>query len=525
MSIKLDQFDYDLIEQYYIKNILENDFWLFCSHGSNQEKPTSQNTNFETTSVLEKTVFGIKYENQDVTFMLQLIKWEQNNVYVQYDDRAVLKDSPFFVVVEPEIESGNYHIFKCLSNNNGAPSTEKPEFNPSIQDGLYFLSDGYLWKYMSSTPFTLFRKFAARGLIPVIRNQQVEAIANKGIYNVVVENANENSGYEKITGLVRSVGIENGITRIFLRSLFSETSRTNPIFEVPNTYSNRSIYIENANVSTGIAAIELQIRDSGVINGTPFVTVSTPIDFTIAENDDVQILPRLEIIGDGTGSTAIPIFDEEGIRISGIKMVSFGDGYSSAIARVLDPVSFDPNNVNRQDIRCLVRPILSPRNGHGSNVLQELRSKHLGLSKIITSVGGNNVPNEGTYSKFAIVKEPEFSGNFDDSTFDNRIRIELQNLPNNIQVGDSVSQGFVSGIVHEIDQETNSIFIVDYEGPYNQQFVSNEPLRFQNSNFVINSIEYSLYKQKTGTVLTITDVTPIERDEDRSEQIRLILDF
>lgn len=524
MSIKLNKFDYDLIEQYYVQNILQNDFWLFGSHGAEDQKPSSQNTDFDSKDVLNRLVFGSKYNQQDVSFMLPIIFWESNRVYEQYDDRAVLKDKPFYVVVEPEIESGNYHIFKCLSNNNGSPSTEKPEFNPSIQDGIYSFpdgdeGDGYVWKYLSLTPFTLFSKFAARGLLPVLRNQEVENIANTGIYNIAVENRNENSGYERITGIIRSFESSDG--KIFLRDLFSETSQSNPLFQVPNTYSDRSIYIKKSGSSNSIGAIVLSIRESGVQNGLPFVTVTTPSNFTIEEEDEIEILPRVEIVGDGTGATAITIFNDDNTRINSIKMITFGDNYRNATARIVDPRFFGSG----EDIRCVVRAIPSPRGGHGSNILKELNVKHLGLSKTITSIGGNNIPTAGSYSKFAVVKNPEFEQGFDDVTFDNRIKIELNELPSGILIGDTVNQGVVSGRVHEIDQETNTLFVVDYEGPYTETFVDSEPLRFQNVNFVINSIDYSPYETNTGHVLTITDVTPIERDEERSEQIKLILDF
>lgn len=518
MSIKLNSFDYDLIEQYYIQNILQNEFWLFCSHGNESEKPVSQNSDFDSKEVLEKLVFGAQFNEQDVSFMVPFIPWEQGKIYTQYDDKAVLKDMPFYVVVEPEIESGNYHIFKCLSNNNASPSENKPEFNPSIQDGLYNLDDGYVWKYVTSTTSTLFRKFAARGLIPVLRNQQVESIADTGIYNIVVET--ENNGYERITGFVQSTDTPSGTTKIFLSNLFSETFRSTPIFDVPDFYSNRSIYIKKE-----FEAIELRIRSSGVEGGLPFVVVSTPPNFTIGGNDEIEILPRVEIVGNGQGATAIPIFDESNTRIVSVRMITYGDGYTNATARIVDPVSFDPSNENRQDIRCEIRLILSPLSGHGSNVLRELNVKDLGLSKIINSFGQSEIPSSGSYSKIAIVKNPEFDAGFDGATFDNRVQIELESLPANIQVGNTVTQDDASGIVHEIDESTNTIFLINYEGPNDGVFVSNQPVEFQGSTFEINNIEYSPYISLSGSVLAIADLTPVERDEERSEQIKLILDF
>jgi hypothetical protein len=523
VSIKLDSFDYDLVENYYLENILANRFWLFCSHGSDATKPVSINSLFDEKSIQEKLVFGIEYDTQDVSFMIPVVSWSQGFIYTQYDDRADLRDKPFYVVVEPEIESGNYHVFKCLSNSNGSPSTQKPEFNPSIQDGIYFLSDGYIWKYMTSAPFSFFRKFAARNLMPIARNQQVENIADRGIYNIVVENRNQNSGYERITGAIRSINIQDGIATIFLRSLISETTDGVPIFDVPNVYRNRALFVEKTN--NNIATFETEIRSSGVLGGIPFVTVTDPSNFTFDVDDNIEILPRVEITGNGTGCSAITQFDETNQRISSIRMISRGDDYTNAIATIIDPVAFDPDNRNRQDVRCVVRPIISPLNGHGSNVLRELNSRFIGFSKNVKADLSNSVPSSGTYSKFSIVKNPNFVAGFTQKSFDNRVKIRLASLPSNISVGDIVSQGQITAIVHGIDVAEKDLYVIDYEGPYSSIFDQNEPLRFQNSNFVINSITYSPYVRRSGKVLIISDVTPIERDETRFEQIKIILDF
>lgn len=528
MTIKFNTFDYDLIENYFLKNISENDFWLFASDSSDEQDFTTKNAKSDARNFLEKTLFGIKYSIEDFAFMVPFIFWAPNTVYTQYDDSKILKGTNFYIVIRPENESGNYHIFKCISNNNSNISEEPPVFNSSIENGLYYLSDGYIWKYMTSVPGSLFRKFFARSLLPIVRNADVEAIASEGIYNIVVENRTENSGYERITGDVSAIDLQNGITRIFLKNLFSLTANEIPVFEVPNIYVNRAIYIEKSTSSPEISAIELRIRDSGVFNGLPFVSVSTPNDFNISVNDRIEILPRVVIEGNGSGASAISIFDNQNQRINSIRMLSFGEDYTAAVARIADPSGFDPLNVNRQDVQCMIRPILSPRGGHGYNVIEELHSNHIGLSKLISPQG--EVPTAGFYRKIGVVKNPSFgvdsNTTFEDTTFDNRIEIDLVSIPGTINVGDEITQGDnVRGKVHEIDSSSNTLFIAEYNGPYDDIFVSNEPIRFQNVNYDINSIKYSPYVERTGSVLVVIDITPIERTPDNSEQIKIILDF
>jgi hypothetical protein len=525
VTVKLDQFDYDLVENYYLRNLIENQIWLFGSHSNEETTPTSLNNEFNANEFLKKTLFGIKYSTTDFAFLVPFIDWVENRVYTQYDDKTVLKDSMFYVVIEPIIDGGNYHIFKCISNANGRPSLIKPEFNPSIQNGFYYLNDGYIWKYMTSIPSAVYRKFNARGLLPIVRNSQVEDIANTGIHNIIVENSTSNSGYEKITGFVNSLNISSGITTVFLKSLFSETNNTFPFFEVPNLYIERTIYIQKSPTSSQIGAIQATIRTSGVQSSLPFVTITTPSGFTIEQDDIIQILPRIVIEGTGNGCSAIAVFNEDATLISDIQILNPGNGYEDAIATVIDPIGFDPNNLNRLDIRCVLRPVISPKNGHGFNPISELKCRHIGLSMLVSSVAFMQIPSLGTYSKIGIVKNASFSESFDNDVFDNRIRFEMESLPLNLEVGTVVRQENVSGIIHEIDADNNVIFVSNYDGPYENTFVDSLPLQINDSNFDINTIIYSPYILRSGRVLAISDVNRVQRTEDNSERIKLVLDF
>jgi hypothetical protein len=530
LTIKLEIFSYDIAEQFFTNTLLENDFWLFGSNSTAITRPLSQNTERESKEFLEKTIFGLKYQPSDFSFMVPINLWRSDTVYTQYDDTADLSESQFYVVTEPDFDAGNYHIFKCISNNNRARSTEKPEFSPSIQDGLYFLTDGYVWKYMTSTTSVLYNKFASRGLIPVFRNQSVENISNDGIYNIVVENVNENFGYERITGNVQAtnISVNSGTTTVLLKNVLKLTSSGTAIFNIADSYAKRSLYIEKSNLGQGIDGFEARILKSGLINNVPFVTIETPLT-EISIDDKVEILPSIEIKGNGIGAKAIPIFDNTNTRIDTIRMLDFGIGYTTAVASVIDPIGFDPDNQNRQDIKCVIRPIISPNGGHGANVLAELYSSNIGLSKTITSATSSNITSVGSYSKIGLVKNPIFEGigntEFTDTTFDNRIKMELEVIPDNMQSSLKVFQGEVTATIHEVDLENNLIYLVEYDGNYIEEFTESLPLLFEGANYDINSIEYSPYVSKSGTVLTVSSVIPVERSASGSERIRLILDF
>ena len=247
MTTKMNFFDYDLVETYYTKGLVNGDFWMFLSHGNELRKPVSVNADKVARTFLENTVAAARLYPQDYAFMIPIRFWEQGKVYTEYDDEAVLPNTPYFVAVEPEIESGNYHVFKCIVNNYNSQSTEKPNYNQNIVSGVYEGGDGYVWKYMTSVPYLEYRKFAARGFMPIFRNRQVEDVATTGIYNIKVENRESNFGYRLFSGEVESVdATTNTVIIATMRRLSGSdgtvsNNQTDHVydFQIENFYADR----------------------------------------------------------------------------------------------------------------------------------------------------------------------------------------------------------------------------------------------------------------------------------------------
>ena len=70
-------------------------------------------------------IYGKQVTTSDIKHMVANNAWVANTVYAQYDHRdGALKDKNFFVHVEEA--NGDFSVFKCLGNNKGAPSIDKP---------------------------------------------------------------------------------------------------------------------------------------------------------------------------------------------------------------------------------------------------------------------------------------------------------------------------------------------------------------------------------------------------------------
>ena len=613
MAIKLNNFDYDTIENYYQKNLLENNFWIFGTNALETLTPISKNTPFQETDFLYKTIFGSKLNNSDITFMSLSVIWQQGVVYTAYDDRDNLTGKNFYVIVRPDIESGSYQIFKCISNNNNSVSTTKPEFNSSINllNGLYSLNDGYVWKYMTSVPFSLHKKFATRNYTPLIKNLQVEQIANDGIYSILIENLATNSGYSEVNGSIARTSVTSDRYRIYINST--------TIFEpFQNNYADQVIYIEKFQPSPDIGGRTFKILASGsdgLNNNFVDIEYIEYPGFVINTDDIIKILPQVKITGDGTGVVAIPVLDSFN-KITNIEILNPGTGYTKAIAEIVNPRNFDTTNVNRLDVTCVLRPIISPKGGHGSNLYKELNSRHIGISKSITSLNLTNIPSTNKYSKIGIVKNPSFeiitkenitdvqemenvisldnttgilpgmSVKFGNSipinttvidvsintvflssgvkiaipqfsniefsnvigSFDNRIKVTITNDISDIIANDMVMQinprtkETITGFIHEVDYVNKILYIIEYDGPYSETFKAIETVNGSDEalNLIVRNIsrsinnevspinkqiKYSPYQSGTGSVLFITDFTPVNRTTDKIEQIKLVIDF
>jgi hypothetical protein len=525
LTIKPNDFLYDLIETYKA-DIEESSTWLFgCDSISTDDVfINSRNTQKSIISNLEATIFGIQLSTADFSYMVPIKFWTESIIYDMYDDTKDMTNLNYYVIVRPEIASGDYEVFKCISNGAGAPSTIKPQINGTINllDGIYRLADGYVWKYMTTITNQTYNKFVARRFAPIQANSQVESIATDGIDFIEVLNPDSNNGYSRFIGSVFSIATQNTEYLIDLQQGQSYS-------EIQNFYRNMSLFVQKSGggskaykiiASNFISNTRISVTIEGVAPGDTFKPLPA---------DTIEILPRVSITGTGSGATAIPVFDTSNTRIVGIRMLTVGSGYINAVAAIENPNFFSEENPNRSDVRCLLRPIIPPQGGHGANIIRELNCKTLGISTNISSLAPSVIPATNTYSKVLLVKEPAFSETPNLTTFDNRLKITCTDaIPEFITVGSTVTQLIngeqISGIVHAI--VGNILYLTNYNGPVSNIFTDSQPLLSENNQSLdINTIEYPTYTQRSGTVLYITEFLPIERTSAKTEQIKLVIDF
>lgn len=512
----------------FVNDVLANDYYTFVSTINSPKVLTNKLEDKK--EFLRNTLFGKRIKSQDVFFAIKNYPWQTGEVYAQYDDTIDMTDKNFFVTVYPlNSNTGDYLIFKCLSNNLGAQSQAAPFYDETSIDQIYRMSDGYIWKFMYSIAEENFDDFTTLGFIPIIE-PETYSTDNKSISYIEVENPNANLGYSQIDGTI--VGVDNQEIRIIPNSNFVLNTGE-------NFYRGQTLFVTNfPTFESRLYEILTYRWDS--LNNWGVITLKNENNLDIVTyGSNVSIYPRVEILGDGTGANAIPIIENN--QIKSILMVNSGSGYTQVTTRIVDPeFNFFPDDINIGQARAILRPILSE--GHGQDIKKELLCNAVLLYSRITEADniGRLVPISNTYSRIGVVKNPIFKeeANTSPDVFDNRLSLELNGTGNEFLVGDAAVQldplsGEItfSSTVHEINGD--EIFLGEYMGPY--QNVANTDISFdpdlairdiQNNTYVINNFTPSNYVQRTGEVIYVASfIEPIQRLADRTEQYKIILQF
>jgi hypothetical protein len=323
----------------------------------------------------------IKYENRvrnnivqtkqiqinDVAFVVPRINWELNEVYDMFDDTYSstnlsstgadsLKSSRFYVLTQ------DFNVYKCIYNNNGAPSTVEPSGTSS---NYLETSDGYVWKFMSFIPLGLRNKFLTSSFFPIIKNVKNRYYSQGVIDSYTIlsggQNYDPNETYAVITGdgsgpyaerladpVTHIVEYKDGSNQYGVGKKFYIDNQIAPKLHLVegNTYrfdqshvSNNGIVLKFSTTLDGIHDTGSEYTTGVVYNGTPG-TPNAYTEITLEEgvsdlyyyNDtDEYSGNKAYTIGNRgyDGSANIQLIIESG-EITGLEIIDGGYGYTTA---------------------------------------------------------------------------------------------------------------------------------------------------------------------------------------------------
>jgi hypothetical protein len=526
-----------------------NNYYIMAS--SVNEDSTIANTQKDIREFQRKVVFGNKIDSNNVRYMFNIKPWVTGTVYDIFDDTQDMSTKNFYVtVLDGTINETSYKVYKCLRNNNGAPSTDSPPTSELDSEYEITSGDGYVWKYLFDVPPAQYLLFGTSKFLPFIPNPIVTANATQSISDILITDVDAGAFKPYLIGedatptqgTIASVSSDIIVDQYQLQVTCSKVPKN-----ATDAYTNMYIRTTNGHIFD-IVESSIPANVDSTTNKTLNIFVKTPINLNNEaglSGGACFIVPKIEITepDDSTGTQAIAygVLSNEG-TLTSINFKTKGSGYTSASAQVKAPPALQFSDTS-------VRTIVSPTGGHGSDPVHELFMSKVGTVTSFVTDTNTNIPDSNQYTKIGLVKNPTFRDGTYPADFDNRVGITVSEVldESQVAVGSVVKQASsydvdgnpigteVVGIVHEVKQlgVTTGLFIVDNVGTYSKEFATGDFQIFANEGDANTSYQGTIfavnaqhkYNKYSGEVMHFVDFDPITRTATSKEKVKLIFDF
>lgn len=376
--------------------------------------------------VWSNMIGGKRITGYDVNLCAVRFDWEEGTVYQQYDDSSndkLLQQTyyNFYVVTD------DWNVYKCLFNNNDAPSTEKPE-STSLTNS-FTTADGYIWKYMYTVLSSDRLRYTTNSFIPI------------SVSHGVIENARPG----EISSIV-----------------------------VTNAGSNYAV-------------------------------------------EDLYVI----ITGDGYGANAYPVRDSSNNNIVKVVVDNPGRGYTYANATILSSVGTG----------AATRAVLSPPGGHGSNPYEELGASYVAINPQLDADENGKLITNNDYRQIALIEGPYKYGTTEQTSntvFDQTITMTVTGISADYQNDEFVYQGVdfgsstFSATVANWDGANGIIHLANIVGTPKGDVLIGET---STARKFVTSIVYPEMQPRSGRLLYMDNIVPVERAMDQTDSFQIILSF
>lgn len=480
-------------------DVASNTSFYYVTFGKFTEWPDDNNPPASNSSIKEahyevnrNILFGKRVNENNIAYIASKKTWTANTVYDYYSDR------------DPDLYSKNYYVinslnrvYKCLFNNYGGQSTIEP--NLTVNNGDFNTADGYKWKYLFTVSSADRRLFSTENYFPITPNDSVTLFAEPGALHVIVV---ENSGNNYISA--------NG---------YIESSISNTQFKISNTnastisgaYIGSSFYIYSGGGTGQIAPITNYVVNSS----GKFVTTNNVIR-NINSTSLYRIEPRVYITGDGFNAEAISSVDTTTGKITSIEVINRGFDYSYADVSIHANVEFGSG--------ATAFSIISPKGGHGSDVVTELGCDTMGIS--VSTNLTDSFPDWARYRQIALVYNPKATANnenFRGQTFNQMLNFNILSAPNLLDEGEII-EGFNSKAQATVAyMNTTHLYVINDTGEF-QPFESVTSLT-SGKVIIISTINNKDLVPYSSEVFYYKNIEPIERQGVASEDVKLYFNF
>jgi hypothetical protein len=457
-----------------------------------------------------------KVIDQDIRLGFLKISWVEDTVYEEYSHDKDLSALNFYVYTDEK------KVYKCISNNNDSPSTQKPIHTTT---NIVKTSDGYKWKYMFTLSDSLIRKFAVGDYLPISSDSFIQSQAT--------------------IGSIDHLKLISGGSGYALNALADNET------EIP-------IYVLGDGDENATATCNL-IVTGGVVQGASIVNAGS--NYPYAPESNIPVMIR-QITSTGAVETAF------GTAITGtagqlleVVIVKGGSGYTSGQASIVqsscygyaetDSVTGTIINVeiatsragsNFRKAKAIVvangitdaevKPIISPFAGHGASPEKELFAKYVLINlNFAYGEGEDDFTIQNDFRRIGLIENPLNFGTDDFATartLNAKPTLEITNITGSF-LEDDIIYGQTSG--------AKGIHVDLIEGKY-VRYIKDDNILSNNIDFTIEQIASESgaaasiiniinpeVEPYSGDILFINNRTPIDRTGDQIETVTLVLEY
>jgi hypothetical protein len=253
------------------------------------------------------------------------------------------------------------------------------------------------------------------------------------------------------------------------------------------------------------------------------VVVNSGNSYTTNSNITVSIL------GDGSGAAVGSILTTGANTIDRIILSAPGSNYTYANLVIQGGGGSNAT----------ARAIVSPINGHGSDVLTELGARYVMINtRLNYAEGGGDFPVVNDYRRIGIVKNPisnATSTMATETTLDATITLNVSNVTGTFTLDEYISGDNTNSNAFIVSANANvssGNVTIRYITPIelfagNIIFSAGETIRGANSLAVgtISTITPAEVKKNTGQILYVENRAKITRASDQAENIHIVIEF
>lgn len=459
-------------------------------------------------------LFGKKLSVGDFAPLVQNNLWTANTVYRRYDntDTELYSNNMYYVISPPNYDGGTYNIYKCIDvPANGAPSTYKPSL---IQYSSFQTDDGYVWKYLSSVPYRIYKKFYNLKYAPIVANTILSLYGNAycGVEKVMITNSGIGyasyhdgtilSANNTVLQIQNDANIESGYytnSAIFLYNVGSTTSQILTISDYVSNSVGKWIYVETEANTTNILPQATQYKIS------PRVVFQT----------DGGRQPLAYSVVNAAASNSI----------SEIVMLDIGSDISWANVHLASLTGSGAN----------MYAIVPPPGGHGSDIMSEIQIKALGVNFIFANNEANVIPDNIVFNKIGILKDPyglyangtKSNTAFTNSVFNQVLKADLADGVN-FSVGDTVTGNTTNsvGTVAYCNAASKIVYLTGDKSFLNGEYI------FSSDNTLYTTIDLETPGTTKGSIyakdikpLYIQNINNVNRSNTQTESFKLIIEI